>query len=615
MPNPQHPVDPAFPWSLGSTDGSFALLSLQQQQQHRDGSQTMSNNNNNNNNNNNIEPSASPMPIAAQAAIARAASVIQKGQSLYHDKLFHQSSSAVEAVLAASCEVMGFDIAEMWLRTGPKTHQLTNSHLRPTALEDSVRQQVVEVYYGETSNERTHRLSPALCKKAKDAADIQWVTAHTANGAEALSMSINNVRTAVAVPVCHEASNTNVTIIYFSLRRIIHKPPAVEFLIHMSLSAAVTSVNNLDTDGLLDRVQGVPTDEDGRVAIAPRSNKDSNNRQLSKTTDGSLAYQRANKTSITGARLDLQWKQLSNVDYLTDGGNSWIHTAVYDGKPVVIKTLRPECQDEVQAINEIEAEVAVHSRLNHPNVVSFLGAGWTSKKVRFIVLERLDGGTLTQMLGYDTRIRDRRRRFWRKNQLPYLTVLRCARALACALQYCHEQAVPGTMVLHRDLKPDNIGFTLEGKPKLIDFGLARMLENSDPNSNDTYEMSGETGSLRYMAPEVAEGLPYNHKADVYSFGVILWEMNSGKRPFNGQDRDTFYEQVVHGGVRPHLSKKWPAELNKLISDCWSVDIQTRPSFGQIIEVIDNLLTNEKGGKAEGITRKINSILKPHSSWF
>jgi serine/threonine protein kinase len=56
------------------------------------------------------------------------------------------------------------------------------------------------------------------------------------------------------------------------------------------------------------------------------------------------------------------------------------------------------------------------------------------------------------------------------------------------------------MVLHRDLKPDNIGFTLDGKVKLIDFGLARMLENANPTSDDKYDMSGETGSLRYMAP-------------------------------------------------------------------------------------------------------------------
>jgi hypothetical protein len=148
-------------------------------------------------------------------------STLRHQQSLYQDRLIQQASPSVESVLAASCEVMGFDIAEVWLRTGPKTHQLTNSHLRPTALEDSVRQDLVEVYYGEKSSERTHRLSPALCKRAKEAGDVVWVSAHTQQGADALRCSISNVRTAVAIPVCHEASNTNVTIIFFSIRRYV----------------------------------------------------------------------------------------------------------------------------------------------------------------------------------------------------------------------------------------------------------------------------------------------------------------------------------------------------------------------------------------------------------
>jgi hypothetical protein len=153
-------------------------------------------------------------PEAAALVLA-----VQGHQSVYQDLLFRQPSGAVEAVLAAACEAMAFDISEMWLRTGPKTHQLTNSHLRPTALEDSVRRDLVDVYYGDKSSERTHRLSPALCKRAKEANDVVWVTGHTPYGADALRASISNVRTAVAVPVCHEASNTNITIIFFSIRR------------------------------------------------------------------------------------------------------------------------------------------------------------------------------------------------------------------------------------------------------------------------------------------------------------------------------------------------------------------------------------------------------------
>jgi serine/threonine protein kinase len=159
------------------------------------------------------------------------------------------------------------------------------------------------------------------------------------------------------------------------------------------------------------------------------------------------------------------------VEYLTDGGNSWIHSAVYQGKPVVIKTLKPEAQDLVVAMNEMECEMALHGRLSHENIVSLIGAGTTSKGVRFLVMERLDGGTLAQMLGYDTRIRDRRRRFWRQKQFSYLDVLRIGRATAEAMKYLHESAIPGSMILHRDLKPDNIGTTAGAGVVVVAFAV------------------------------------------------------------------------------------------------------------------------------------------------
>ena len=170
-------------------------------------------------------PSPSPPPSQSSSSGKQQQSQQQQPkcnkslQRLYHHRLLNSPTPAVESLLASSCESLNFDIAEMWLRTGPKTHQLTNSHVRPTALDESVRKQLVDVYYGERSAERTHRLSPALCKRAKEAGDVVWVTAHTPHGAEALKCSISDVRTAVAVPVCHVGSGVNVTIIYFSIRR------------------------------------------------------------------------------------------------------------------------------------------------------------------------------------------------------------------------------------------------------------------------------------------------------------------------------------------------------------------------------------------------------------
>jgi hypothetical protein len=229
-----HPNHKIFstPWTLGSTEGTYAtssdLLTSQMKNPLERSDVVVSSNTNATTTASHLEPSAPaahPLDIFSTGAMIASntgqatQALLSAKKSLYQDRLFHQSSASVESVLAASCEVMGFDIAEMWLRTGPKTHQLTNSHLRPTALEDSVRKDLVDVYYGEKSSERTHRLSPALCKKAKEAGDVVWVTAHSRTGAEALRCSISNVRTAVAVPVCHESSNTNVTIIFFSIRR------------------------------------------------------------------------------------------------------------------------------------------------------------------------------------------------------------------------------------------------------------------------------------------------------------------------------------------------------------------------------------------------------------
>jgi serine/threonine protein kinase len=177
----------------------------------------------------------------------------------------------------------------------------------------------------------------------------------------------------------------------------------------MSLAAGVASVNSLADEGSMDPDIKVISQSNGGTQLGRSISRSSRSVGSSKPQPIILEL-----VSVTGAPLDLQWRQLSNVEYLTDGGNSWIHTAVFQGKPVVVKTLKPEYQDVALAINEIEGELSIHSRLNHPNIVALLGAGLTSKGVRFFVLERLDGGTLTQMLGYETRIRDRRRRFWRK---------------------------------------------------------------------------------------------------------------------------------------------------------------------------------------------------------
>jgi serine/threonine protein kinase len=112
--------------------------------------------------------------------------------------------------------------------------------------------------------------------------------------------------------------------------------------------------------------------------------------------------------------------------------------------------------------------------------------------------------------------------------------------------------------------------------------------------NARYDMTGETGSMRYMAPEVVESLPYNEKVDVYAFGLLLWEMLQLTRVFDGMSISEFYGRVINGGARPPLDPSWPADIKKLISQCWHADVDRRPNFHQIAERLATVFSEEKG---------------------
>ena len=99
--------------------------------------------------------------------------------------------------------------------------------------------------------------------------------------------------------------------------------------------------------------------------------------------------------------------------------------------------------------------------------------------------------------------------------------------------------------------------------------------------------SGETGSLRYMAPEVANSRPYCPKAEVFSFATVTYEIASRKKPFNNLLPDAFRRALGNGYV-PEIPRKWPAELQSLISECWKLDAQQRPEFREIVPRLEAL---------------------------
>lgn len=110
------------------------------------------------------------------------------------------------------------------------------------------------------------------------------------------------------------------------------------------------------------------------------------------------------------------------------------------------------------------------------------------------------------------------------------------------------------------------------------------------------QMSGMAGSKRFMAPEVCQGLQYNEKVDVYSFGIVMWEILALRKPFAGMGVADHYREVIVGGLRPPLDPRWPTSLNQLLQSCWHPDPDYRPTILETRESLRQIIENSSAGR-------------------
>ncbi|KAF7144004.1 hypothetical protein RHSIM_Rhsim05G0052200 [Rhododendron simsii] len=239
-----------------------------------------------------------------------------------------------------------------------------------------------------------------------------------------------------------------------------------------------------------------------------------------------------------------------------------LYKGTYCNQEVAIKILKA---DQINAVcrKDFAQEVFILRKVRHRNVVQFIGACTQSPSL-CIVTEFMSGGSVYDYLHK------------RKGTFKIPSLLRVAIDISKGMDFLHQNNI-----IHRDLKAANLLMDEHDVVKVADFGVARVKAQSGV-------MTAETGTYRWMAPEVIEHRSYDHKADIYSFGIVMWELLTGKIPYDYLTPLQAAVGVVQQGLRPTIPKNAHPKLAELLRKCWQQDPTSRPDFSEITEILQQI---------------------------
>eukprot|EP00002_Diphylleia_rotans_P002851 TRINITY_DN11856_c0_g1_i1.p1 TRINITY_DN11856_c0_g1~~TRINITY_DN11856_c0_g1_i1.p1 ORF type:complete len:411 (-),score=61.37 TRINITY_DN11856_c0_g1_i1:194-1426(-) len=303
------------------------------------------------------------------------------------------------------------------------------------------------------------------------------------------------------------------------------------------------------------RGAGPNRDDPAAAAYANRSELNARLSQLA--AESPFPYTAVSRSKEATPTVEFN-KQFSDRVRIGEGAFGTIYRATHipTNRKVALKLFRAEKKGKRNIIESIRNEIAMMARCNHPNVVEYWG-NWNLGGEFWVAMEYMDGGSLTELIGY-----------FKLNEGQMAMI---GREIAMGLSFLHSERR-----IHRDIKSDNVLFTLDGKVKLADFGMCAELYEEKRRKS-------QVGTPFWMAPELIRGHEYDFKVDVWSFGILMVEMIDGEPPYMQLPPPRALFLIATEGF-PGLRCPQRASTDQLdlLRKCLQIDPTTRVAFGEIL---------------------------------